>query len=87
MTFVSISLVDLAKSPSELITKENLKGVKIGPASFVFLPEFPFIFTLGGQAKVYPLRICPRKVNIDSTDSVLGEFGGFTEFSHFKSNF
>lgn len=47
MAEVSISQADLAKSPSELITKENLKGSKIGSASFVFFSEFSFIFTLG----------------------------------------
>lgn len=47
MAEVSISQADLAKSPSELITKENLKGSKIGSASFVFFSEFPFMFTLG----------------------------------------
>lgn len=90
MAEVSISQVDLAKSPSELITKENLKGIKIGSASFVFFSEFPFIFTLGeglgreGQAKACSLRICPLKINLDSTNSALDEFGDFTEFSHFK---
>lgn len=58
----------------------------------VFFSELTFIFTLGEgvgreggwQAKACSLRICPLKINLDSTNSALDKFGDFTEFSHFK---
>lgn len=60
--------MDLAKSPSELTTKENLKGIKIGRASFVFFSVFFYFFTLGeglemgrGKQKHVPLELALLK--------------------------
>ena len=56
---------------------------------FVFFCFFSvsFDFYPGSQAKSHSLRICPCQINTVSTNSVMEEFGGFTEFSHLKGNF
>lgn len=96
MTLISISMMDLAKSPSELLCKGKCKKVvKLGvQVCFCFWGvsprppplEFSLIFTQGAKQKHILFRMCPCKINTDSTNSVLESSAGSTEFSHLKSN-